>query len=163
MSHTTRIATVLLLTLSTVAAAADRPSKIDSAVQHADYIAGNPVEPTPTPAPAPAPEPQPVGDPYGFMTILNNYRASAGLPPIAYDPNLAGWAASNNAAQCNRGLGHHVNPGCLQNSGWNYSDAWSCAVGWMNSPAHRDTLLAPSASSFGIAYGPGPYWTLNVR
>lgn len=172
MSHTTRTAAVLSLVLSTTSIfAQDRttqpaPRLADRSLRNTDYTAAR-VEPaptpTPSPAPTPAPAPQPAVDPYGFAQILNNYRASAGLPPVAYDANLAGWAASNNAAQCSYGLGHHVNPGFFQNSGWNYADAWSCAVAWMNSPAHRDTLLSPSASSFGIAYGPGPYWTLNVR
>lgn len=101
-------------------------------------------------------------DPYGFAQYLNSYRASAGLPPLAYDANLSGWASSNNAAQCSRGLGHFVNPGCNQNSGMNYSDAYSVYVGWVNSPGHRATLLA-AATRFGISYGPGPFWTLNVQ
>jgi hypothetical protein len=115
------------------------------------------------PLPAPAPAPEPLTDPYGFASILNSYRASAGLPPVAYDPHLSSWAIQNNAAQCHRGLGHHVNPNCYQNCGWNYADAWSVAIGWINSPGHRENLLAPSITRFGIAYGPGPYWTLNAR
>ena len=65
--------------------------------------------------------------------------------------------------QCHRGLGHHVNPNCVQNCGWNYTDANSVAQGWMNSAGHRRNLLSPSISRFGIAFGPGPYWTLNAR
>jgi uncharacterized protein YkwD len=104
-----------------------------------------------------------VVDPYGFAAILNAYRASAGLHPLAYDADLSNWAAHNNAAQARRGLGHHVLPNCYQNCGWNYSDAWSLARGWMNSPGHRENMLTPSATRFGIAYGPGPYWTLNAQ
>jgi hypothetical protein len=103
------------------------------------------------------------GDPYGFVAILNGYRASAGLPPVAVDPNLSAWASQNNAAQCRRGLGHHVNPGCHQNSGWNYASAWEVAAGWMNSPGHRANMLSPSITRVGIAYGPGPYWTMNAQ
>jgi hypothetical protein len=102
-------------------------------------------------------------DPYGFAAILNGYRARAGLPPVAYDPNLSAWASQNNAAQAHRGIGHHVMAGCLQNCGWNYSNAAEVAQGWMHSPGHRANMLAPSITRFGIAYGPGPYWTLNAR
>ncbi len=102
-------------------------------------------------------------DPYGFASILNRLRAAAGLHPVAYDPELSSWASQNNSAQCHRGIGHHVNPCGVQNCGWNYADASAVAQGWMNSPGHRQNLLSPSISRFGIAYGPGPYWTLNAR
>ena len=102
-------------------------------------------------------------DPYGFAVILNQHRAAAGLQPVAYDPNLSSWASQNNAVQCRRGIGHHVNPCCFQNCGWNYADAQSVAQGWMSSPGHRENMLSPSITRFGIAMGPGPYWTLNAR
>jgi len=122
------------------------------------------------PAAAIAPAVQPAAncdcsgsDPYGFTAILNRLRASAGLHPVAYDPALASWASQNNAVQCRRGIGHHVNPCGVQNCGWNYSDASSVAQGWMHSPGHRQNMLSPSITCFGIAFGPGPYWTLNAR
>ncbi len=102
-------------------------------------------------------------DPYGFTSILNRLRAAAGLHPLAYDPDLSSWASLNNSAQCRWGIGHHVNPCGVQNCGWNYTDASAVAQGWMNSPGHRENLLSPSISRFGIAFGPGPYWTLNAR
>jgi uncharacterized protein YkwD len=101
-------------------------------------------------------------DPYGFADVLNRIRTSMGLPAVAYDPSLSSWAAQNNVAQNQQGLGHHINPNCHQNCGWNYGDAESVANGWMNSPGHRQTMLLPTMSRFGIAYGPGPYWTLNA-
>jgi hypothetical protein len=104
----------------------------------------------------------PAGDPYGFAAILNRFRASMGLRPAAYDPNLSSWASQNNAAQNSRGLGHHINPGGYQNCGWNYANAESVASGWMNSPGHRQNMLQPNMSRFGIAFGPGPYWTMNA-
>ena len=105
----------------------------------------------------------PSADPYGFAVILNSYRASAGLPPLSYDPNLTAWASQNNAAQSHRGLGHHILPGCLQNCGWNQSSIWAIATSWMNSPGHRQNLLSPTATRYGIAHGPGPYWTMNAQ
>lgn len=136
---------------------------------------GSPVEAAPAvaleAAPAVAPEAAPAydaayaagGDPYGFTGILNQIRASAGLHPLVYDPTLSSWAQQNNAAQCQHGLGHHINPAGIQNCAYNYSDANSAAEGWMNSPGHRRNMLSPSATHFGIAFGPGPYWTLNAR
>ncbi|OJW24599.1 MAG: hypothetical protein BGO49_06025 [Planctomycetales bacterium 71-10] len=112
---------------------------------------------------APAYDYQYAGDPYGFTNVLNRIRASAGLHPLAYDPGLSSWAQQNNAEQCRRGLGHHVNPTGTQNCAYNYTDANSTAAGWMNSPGHRQNMLSPTATSFGIAFGPGPYWTLNAR
>ena len=105
----------------------------------------------------------PPADSYGFIAVLNRYRASAGLGPVAHDPELSAWASRNNEAQCARGLGHHVNPGCRQNSGWNYADAIAVAHGWMTSPGHRAAMLAYEITRVGIAYGPGPYWTMNAR
>lgn len=178
MSFTTRMssATVLLATCLTTGLAAHaqdlgprRPVLLaDRSLTTADFTIRDRAarrvlplaEPVETPPPA---APIPSTDPYGFTSMLNNYRASAGLPPVAYDADLSAWAGQNNLAQNAQGLGHHVNPGCLQNSGWNYADAGSLLIGWINSPAHRDTLLARNVTRFGIAYGPGPYWTLNAR
>ena len=102
-------------------------------------------------------------DPYGFTSILNRIRAAAGLSPVAYDPNLSSWAHRNNVLQCLRGIGHHINPSGVQNCGWNYADAASVAQGWMESPGHRQNMLDPGITQVGIAFGPGPYWTLNAR
>jgi uncharacterized protein YkwD len=102
-------------------------------------------------------------DPYGFASILNRVRSTAGLHPVLYDPELSSWASQNNVAQCRRGIGHHVNPCCVQNCGWNYPDATAVAQGWMASRGHRENMLSPSITRFGIAFGPGPYWTLNAR
>jgi hypothetical protein len=105
----------------------------------------------------------PVIDPYGFAAILNEYRAQAGLPPVAYDHDLSAWAASNNAEQASRGMGHFVSPNCYQNCAWNTTDAASTAEAWMQSRGHRANMLSPSITRFGIAYGPGPYWTMNAQ
>jgi uncharacterized protein YkwD len=107
--------------------------------------------------------PRHAADPYGFAAYINSFRARAGLPPLAYDPNLSAWASHNNAACCKRGLGHHVFQFGVQNAGYNYASAYDAFIGWVNSPGHRANMLSPSIHSFGIAYGPGPYWTLNAR
>ena len=63
----------------------------------------------------------------------------------------------------NRGIGHHVTINCFQNCAWNTPDAASTAEEWMNSRGHRANMLTPSATRFGIAFGPGPYWTMNAE
>lgn len=107
------------------------------------------------------------GDPYGFIDVLNRIRASAGLRPVSHDANLSSWARRNNALQSAMGLGHHVSASAAgavgQNCAWNYSSADEAAAGWMNSPGHRENMLSPSITHVGVAFGPGPYWTLNTR
>lgn len=123
------------------------------------------VRPTPqsevavAPAPAVAAAPVAYGDPYGFTVWLNTIRASRGLALVVYDPGLASWAASNNATQAARGLGHFVRHGRRQNAGWG-SYAAVCAS-WLRSPAHAAALYDPGVRRVGIA-GNGPWWTVNL-
>jgi hypothetical protein len=105
----------------------------------------------------------PTTDPYGFAAILNQYRAAAGLYPLNYDHDMSAWAAQNNAAQSERGIGHHISANFFQNCAWNTPDAASTAEEWMNSRGHRANMLSSSVTHFGIAFGPGPYWTMNAR
>jgi hypothetical protein len=114
-----------------------------------------------TVAARPAAPAAPAGDPYGFTGWLNATRASYGLAPVGFDPNLANWAAANNAQQQLRGIGHFVmGPARRQNSGM--GDMSSVGAMWLGSPAHRAALLDPSIRWIGIA-GLGAYWTFNVR
>lgn len=110
---------------------------------------------TTTSAPAAA-----TGDPYGFTAWLNATRASYGLSPVGYDPNLESWAAMNSAQQASSGLGHFVmGPARRQNSAMGaYPGIESM---WMNSPAHRAALLDPTIQWIGLA-AYGAYWTFNA-
>jgi Cysteine-rich secretory protein family len=168
MNPTSALASAFaLLAGLTFAAGADaRPSnqpKTDSALYNADHEVqvAEPERLEPKPAEI-AQHPQCLADPYGFAGILNYFRALSGLHGLVYDPNLSSWAIHNNAVQNVRGMGHHILPNCYQNCGWNSPDAYSAAVMWMNSPHHRDNMLHPNVTRFGIAYGPGPYWTMNA-
>lgn len=179
MIKTTRtFAAALILTLATAITpngfASERSDDSlplrDDALGHAVLDIFPDFETVTVPEPEPEPEPEALmpaehgyGDPYGFSALINNYRASAGLPPLAYDPNLAAWASQNNAAQCSRGLGHHIMANFFQNCGYNQASVLDIAISWMNSPGHAQNMLAPSATRFGIAYGPGPYWTMNLQ
>lgn len=97
----------------------------------------------------------------GFLSWLNGVRAQYGLPAVGYDPSLESWAASNNAQQMARGLGHYVmGPARRQNSA--VGDAGMIGSMWMNSPAHRAALLDPTITRIGLA-GNGQYWTFNAN
>lgn len=164
-TRTTAAALILSLVpalIRTSTAAETSAPPRDDALGHAVLHILPPAAADPEPEPAPPAEVA-HGDPYGFAAILNSYRASAGLPPVSYDPNLSAWASQNNAAQCSRGLGHHILSNFFQNCGWNQSSVAAIARSWMTSPAHAQNMLAPSATRFGIAYGPGPYWTMNLQ
>lgn len=101
------------------------------------------------------------GDPYGFTAWLNGIRASYGLGPVGYDPNLSNWAAMNNSQQAARGLGHHVmGPARRQNSAMGGFPGIESM--WMASPAHRAALLDPTITWIGIA-GAGAWWTFNAN
>jgi hypothetical protein len=174
MSSVTRFMTaaLFLLAIATTCPAQDQPAKqwvwlskqgvfaYGYQIQDGPYRGLWRVDPESKRAPD---ELVPSTDLYGFAAIINQIRAEAGLPPLAYDHDLTAWAARNNEEQVNRGLGHHVSPNCYQNCAWNTTDAASTADAWMNSRGHRATMLSPAISSFGIAYGPGPYWTMNAR
>jgi hypothetical protein len=92
--------------------------------------------------------------------MLNAERARRGLAPLAYDPGLESWAASNNAQQCARGLGHFVSAGTGQCSAM----AWDAATAlgqWCASGPHAAILFSPTASVCGFAIG-GGFATANV-
>lgn len=165
MNTTTQVLSTLLIltTLTPTIRAEDGPLRIASRVKHALRPPTASLTAPPTSPPAVTTPASSSCDPYGFAAILNSQRAAAGLHPLAYDPDLSAWAGQNNAAQCRRGIGHHINPNCIQNCAWNHQSAPEVAQGWMRSPGHRRNMLSPSVTRFGIAYGPGPYWTLNAR
>ena len=125
-------------------------------------------------APAPAPPSAVYGvpaagtavaatQPGDFLAAVNAYRAGHGLRALAFDANLAAFAAANNGWQAVRGLGHHVNPNAYQvaAAGPGLSPAAALAS-WHGSPAHRAILLNPSVRVIGYAFGPGAA-TANLR
>jgi uncharacterized protein YkwD len=150
------LSTLFVLTLSPPTQAQERPGRLSSRIKRVFHPS---VAKTVVAAPQ---APCSTGSD-GFGAILNSQRASAGLSPLVYDPDLSAWASKNNAEQCNRGIGHHLNPQCFQNCAYNHTTSEEVMQGWMNSPGHRRNILNPAATRFGIAYGPGPYWTMNAK
>jgi uncharacterized protein YkwD len=126
-----------------------------------------PAEDRPLP-PAAESEPTPVAqpavvqvvietDPYGFAAHLNGYRAQYGLRPLRFSRNLAAWAHQNSL----RGFGHTVRFGRRQNSAWGQANAAVVASDWMQSSGHRDAMLDPNVTEYGIAVA-NAVWTLNL-
>lgn len=151
-------------TQATYATPAEQP-----AMTPPQYVPTSYVQPTAQPAAAEAPATMTAapaapaatgGDPYGFTAWLNATRASYGLSPVGYDPNLESWAAMNSAQQASSGLGHFVmGPARRQNSAMGgYPGIESM---WMASPAHRAALLDPTIQWIGLA-AYGAYWTFNA-
>lgn len=98
--------------------------------------------------------------PDDFLVMLNAARADRGLAPLAYDPGLANYAASNNGHQSLRGLGHHV----MADAGQCAAMAWDASMAltsWIGSAAHAAILFDPMARRCGFAVGNG-YATANV-
>lgn len=155
------LASLVLLTLASSTQAQEGRGRIASRIKRIFHpsVAKAPVARTMVAAPQ---SPCATGTD-GFAAILNSQRSSAGLSPLVYDPDLSAWASKNNEEQCNRGIGHHLNPQCFQNCAYNHTTSEEVMQGWMQSPGHRRNILNPAATRFGIAYGPGPYWTMNAK
>lgn len=94
-----------------------------------------------------------------FMVALNRYRQSRGVKALAWDQQLADWAAINNR----RGGGHRYVPiGCAQN--WaSTSDAMESLEMWKRSRGHNANLLRRDATVCGFACDTRTGTTFNIR
>lgn len=95
-------------------------------------------------------------DAYNFGSWINGLRASRGLAPLAYDPQLAADAAANSS----RGFGHaFLGRARRQNVGMG-AFASVCSM-WVASPAHASALFDPRITRYGIACVNG-VWTFGA-
>ncbi|MHB9112730.1 MAG: CAP domain-containing protein [Thermoleophilia bacterium] len=125
------------------------------------------------------------GEELAFLTLINNYRASYGLPALTMSDSL--YNASENhswdMATYNyfshtgrngsspwdriRAAGYTYNTYLGENIAAGYVDAQSVFVGWRNSPGHNANMLNANYRAIGIgrAYGSGStygwYWTTD--
>jgi uncharacterized protein YkwD len=115
--------------------------------------------PTAYHAAAPAAVATTTGD---ILGPVNRIRAEFGWSPLAWDGNLAAWAASNSSTCARaRTMGHLVQcAGAAQCVAWT-GDPGQAAGQWRNSPAHLNLILA-ARSAAGIDYT-GGIATLNLR
>lgn len=95
------------------------------------------------------------GDGYGAaLAAVNGWRAMMGRGPLAWSPDLAGWAARN--------VGVHgvMAPGAAQCQAW-CSDPVAAVRMWIASPAHASILLN-ATQVIGIGASAGGF-TANAR
>lgn len=120
--------------------------------------------------------PAPLGDPAAVLVIVNQYRATFRLPPVAADPRVAAVAVRYAAVMASRGSqGHDLdgNPGQRLTAGgvpWRqyaenvappgYADARAVVAAWMGEPAHRANVLGPYTRA-GAGWS-GGYWCLDL-
>jgi uncharacterized protein YkwD len=98
--------------------------------------------------------------PQRLAALVNRYRASHGLPALAFDATVAGLAREHSAAMARAGrLSHDDFPSrvrrsgraiCVENVGWNYRSPESQFDGWRTSPAHDRNMLDPRVDRIGI-------------
>jgi hypothetical protein len=120
-----------------------------------------PPPPVPVPTPVPVPGPVPAADPTGLIPAVNKARAGAGLRPLAYDAGLAALARQNNAICQRRGLGHWVTQSGAfgQCAAFDFPDAASVVLAFIDDPPHRDIVLGNFARAGGSH--DGGFWTIN--
>ncbi len=94
------------------------------------------------------------------LDLVNEQRASAGLPALVWNENLVA-AAMVRAAECERSFSHTrpdgnawytVNSQIMygENLAYLFSNAASVVKAWMDSPTHRENILG-NYSSVGVA------------
>lgn len=109
------------------------------------------------------------GEEQAFLQLINTYRASSGAAPLAIDAALtksATWMANDLASHSNFGHTDSLGrspwvrmPDCGVSwpggenlaAGTNYSSAQTALTAWINSPSHRDVMLAGDFKTIGIA------------
>jgi uncharacterized protein YkwD len=139
------------------------------------------------PAPPPTPEPTPDGslepEEAAFLALINQYRQSRGLAPLAINPNLtaaAEWMSQDMAAkgyfshtdslgrdpfQRMAAFGYTANTWKGENIAAGYQTAAQVMAGWQSSAGHNANMLNGNVTVIGIgrAYKAGSpyghYWT----
>ena len=95
-----------------------------------------------------------------LAALVNQYRASHGLPVLIIDTTVAGLAREHSAAMAKAGqLNHDDFPSrvrrsglamCVENVGWNYRSPEGQFDGWRASPGHDRNMLDPKVDRMGI-------------
>ena len=98
--------------------------------------------------------------PRSLAALVNQYRASHGLPALIVDATVAGLAREHSAAMAKAGqLNHDDFPSrvrrsglamCVENVGWNYRSPEGQFDGWRASPGHDRNMLDPRVERMGI-------------
>ena len=112
---------------------------------------------------------QPVANAVDFgpetLTLINSYRVSRGLSPLAAHSTLRTLARQHSRYQSARNTMSHngfrqrsaeakasgLSLVCTENVGHNYRNAQHLFSGWRNSTAHRTNLLRPNLRYAGVS------------
>jgi uncharacterized protein YkwD len=87
------------------------------------------------------------------VDIVNAYRAQAGLHPLALDPNLSAYSQQWSQQMASSGFRHSsgwIAFGGLEVIAMGHSSPEDVVRGWMASPGHRNALMSPNVSRFGV-------------
>ena len=99
------------------------------------------------------------------LTLINSYRVSRGLSPLASHGTLQALARQHSQYQAARNTLSHdgfrqrsakakaagLSVVCAENSGYNYKNARQLFLGWRNSAANRKNLLRPNLRYAGVS------------
>lgn len=99
------------------------------------------------------------------LLLINSYRKSLGLAPLAANRTLQGLARQHSRDQAATNTLSHagfrqradyakaagLSLICAENVGYNYRDAGQLVSGWRNSSAHRRNLLRPNLHYAGVS------------
>ena len=99
------------------------------------------------------------------LALINAYRVSRGLSPLASHATLQALARQHSQHQVARNTLSHdgfrqrsakakaagLSVICAENSGYNYKNAQQLFLGWRNSAAHRRNLLRPNLRYAGVS------------
>lgn len=99
------------------------------------------------------------------LALINAYRVSRGLSPLASHRTLEALARQHSRYQASRNsLGHDgfrqrsaqakaagLSLVCAENVGYNYQNAQQLFSGWRNSALHRTNLLRPNMRYAGVS------------
>ena len=98
--------------------------------------------------------------PQSLAALVNQYRASHGLPALMVDTTVAGLAREHSAAMAKAGQLNHDDfpsrvrrsglPMCVENVGWNYRSPEDQFHAWRASPGHDRNMLDPRVERMGI-------------
>jgi uncharacterized protein YkwD len=99
------------------------------------------------------------------LVLINSYRQSNGVSPLASNDTLVRLAREHSQRQASiRAMGHDgfhvraakaraagIGAGCAENVGRDYRDAEHLFSGWRSSPSHRRNLLQPNMRYAGVS------------
>ena len=88
-------------------------------------------------------------DAFGFVSLLNQYRAMRGRAPVKYSRSLSEDAARNNKTSRPHGF---MGRARVQNWARGYKDSASVLRAWRNSRGHDRNLLNSSITEVGIDF-----------